>query len=127
MTNLLTKDEYTAIAKNLDFPHNAFIDGGYRPATSGKTFTTLNPVTGAALGDIAACDSTDVDFAVSKAREAFNDGRWANMHPSDRKDVLIRFAKLLSRNARELAVMESLDSGKTIFDCETVDLSLIHI
>jgi len=35
---------------------------------------------------------------------------------------VIRLARLLKRGARELAVMESLDSGKTIYDCETVDL-----
>ena len=28
----------------------------------------------------------------------------------------------MERNARELAVMESLDSGKTIYDCENVDV-----
>lgn len=122
MTDLLTQDEYEAIAKSLTLPENAFIDGGYRPAISGKTFTTLNPATGAALGEIASCDSKDVDFAVSKAREAFDDGRWSKMHPSERKDVLIKLAKLITRNARELAVMESLDSGKTIYDCETVDI-----
>lgn len=44
------------------------------------------------------------------------------MHPSARKDVLIHFAKLLTRNARELAVMESLDAAKTIFDCEIIDI-----
>jgi gamma-glutamyl-gamma-aminobutyraldehyde dehydrogenase len=44
------------------------------------------------------------------------------MHPSERKDVLIKLTKLIKRNARELAVMESLDSGKTIYDCETVDV-----
>jgi gamma-glutamyl-gamma-aminobutyraldehyde dehydrogenase len=63
-----------------------------------------------------------VDFAVEKARDAFEDGRWSRLHPSERKAVLIRLAKLMTRNARELAVMESLDSGKTIYDCETVDL-----
>lgn len=44
------------------------------------------------------------------------------MRPSARKDILARFATLVTRNAQELAVMESLDSGKTIFDCETVDI-----
>lgn len=63
-----------------------------------------------------------MDFAVAKAREAFDDGRWSRLHPSERKDVLIRLCKLMSRQRRELAVMESLDSGKTIYDCETVDL-----
>ena len=122
MSDLLTRDEYEAIARSLTFPENAFIDGGYRSAISGKTFTSTNPSTGVVLAEVSACGSDDVDFAVAKARESFDDGRWAKMHPSDRKDVLIRFAKLIKRNARELAVMESLDSGKTIFDCETVDI-----
>lgn len=120
--SLLTQDEYRAIAAGLTLPTSAFIDGGYRPAISGKTFTSVNPATGETLAEIAACGQEDVDFAVQKAREAFDDGRWSKMHPSDRKDVLIRFCKLLTRNARELAVMESLDSGKTIYDCETVDV-----
>ena len=120
--DLLTQEEYQAIADNLALPNNAFIDGSYRPAGTGKTFVTVNPATGAKLAEIAACDANDVDFAVQKARDAFEDGRWSRLHPSDRKDVLIRFCKLLTRNARDLAVMESLDSGKSIFDCETVDI-----
>ncbi|MEM6305410.1 MAG: aldehyde dehydrogenase [Pseudomonadota bacterium] len=119
---LLTKGEYAAIAAELSLPSAAFIDGGYRPAISGKTFESVNPATGEKLADIAACDAQDVDVAVAKAREAFEDGRWSRMHPSARKDVLIKLAKLMTRNARELAVMESIDSGKTIYDCETVDL-----
>ncbi|MEX0317233.1 MAG: aldehyde dehydrogenase [Ruegeria sp.] len=120
--DLLTQDEYQSIAAGLTLPTGAFIDGSFRPATSGNTFETVNPATGEKLADIADCDVEDVDFAVLKAREAFDDGRWSKMPPSDRKDVLIRFAKLMTRNARELAVMESLDSGKTIYDCETVDV-----
>ncbi|WP_294609422.1 aldehyde dehydrogenase [uncultured Roseovarius sp.] len=119
---LLTRDEYKAIAETLDFPTGAFIEGGYRPAISGETFTSVNPATGVPLAEIAACGAEDVDFAVLKAREAFDDGRWSRIDPGERKDVLIRLCKLMTRNARELAVMESLDSGKTIFDCETVDI-----
>lgn len=125
--DLLTRTEYAALAADIDFATSAFIDGGYRPAASGKTFETVNPATGDTLAKVAACGTEDVDFAVIKAREAFEDGRWSRLHPSERKDILIRFAKLLTRNARELAVMESLDSGKTIFDCETVDIpEMIH-
>ena len=123
MSDLLTREEYGAIAKGLTLPVNAFIDGSFRPAQSGATFETVNPATGAKLADVAACDAKDVDFAVEKARDAFEDGRWSRLHPSARKDVLIRLCKLLTRNAHELAVMESLDSGKTIYDCETVDIS----
>jgi gamma-glutamyl-gamma-aminobutyraldehyde dehydrogenase len=122
MSDLLTTEEYKAIATALDLPTQAFVDGGFRPAVSGQTFDTVNPATGDVLAKVAACGAADIDFAVAKAREAFDDGRWSRLHPSARKEVLIRLAKLMKRNARELAVMESLDSGKTIYDCETVDL-----
>ncbi|MGA1614727.1 MAG: aldehyde dehydrogenase family protein, partial [Lutimaribacter sp.] len=122
MSDLLTTEEYKAIAAALSMPTQAFVDGGFRPAASGATFDTVNPATGDVLAKVAACGAKDVDFAVQKARDAFEDGRWSGLHPSERKAVLIRLAKLIKRNARELAVMESLESGKTIFDCETVDL-----
>lgn len=120
--SLLTLDEYKAIAAGLTFPTTAFIDGHFRPAISGKTFDTVNPATGAVLAKVAACGPEDVDLAVQKARDGFEDGRWSRLHPKDRKEVLIRLAKLVKRNARELAVLESLDSGKTIYDCEQVDV-----
>jgi 4-(gamma-glutamylamino)butanal dehydrogenase len=122
MSTLLTRDDYKAIAATLTFPTQAFIDGRFRPALSGKTFDTINPATGQVLANVAACDAADVDLAVAKARDAFEDGRWSRISPRERKETLIRLAKLIKREARELAVMESLDSGKTIFDCETVDL-----
>jgi 4-(gamma-glutamylamino)butanal dehydrogenase len=128
MADLLTQEEYRAIAASLDLPQNAWIDGAYRPAASGKTYETVNPATGNVIGTVADCGAADVDLAVAKAREAFEDGRWSRLHPGARKEVLVRLAKLLERNARELAVMESLDSGKTIYDCETVDVSeTIHV
>jgi len=120
--DLLTREEYRAIAAGLTLPDAAFVDGAFRPAASGRTFATVNPATGATLAEIAACGAEDVDFAVRKASDAFEDGRWACLHPGARKEVLIRLARLMARNARELAVMESIDSGKPIFDCETVDI-----
>ncbi|SDI46582.1 aldehyde dehydrogenase [Salipiger marinus] len=122
MSDLLTTEEYKAIAAGLDLPTQAFVDGSFRPARSGRTFDGVNPATGALLAKLAACGPNDVDFAVQKARDAFEDGRWSRLHPGARKEVLIRLAKLVRRHARDLAVMESLDSGKTIYDCETVDL-----
>lgn len=122
MTELLTTEEYKAIAAALTPPTQAFIAGSFRPAISGKTFASVNPATGEKLAEVAACAAADVDFAVEKARDAFEDGRWSRLHPSERKEILIKLAKLIKRNARELAVLESLDSGKTIYDCEMVDL-----
>ena len=121
MTDLLTRADYAALAASLSLPRAPFIDGKFR-AGSGGTLTTLNPATGETLALVAAAGEDDVDFAVAKAREAFEQGCWSRRHPSERKAVLIRLAKLMTRNRRELAVMESLDSGKPIADCEGIDI-----
>lgn len=128
MSDLLTTEEYGAIAQSLRLPQNAFIDGAFRPAIGGQRLATVNPATGQTLAEIAACGPEDVDLAVARARDAFEDGRWSRLASGARKEVLLRLVRLLRQNARELAVMESLDSGKTIRDCETVDLpETIHV
>jgi gamma-glutamyl-gamma-aminobutyraldehyde dehydrogenase len=122
MHDLLTAAEYAALASSVSCPSNAFIDGAFRPAASGKTFASVNPATGKVLTQIAACDAADVDLAVAKAKEAFDDGRWHLRSPGERKAVLLAFARLLERNRHELAVLESLDSGKPIRECQSVDV-----
>ena len=121
MSALLTHDEYVAIASSLEFPGAAFINGKYQ-AGSGSVIETKNPATDEVLCSIAGCNASDVDLSVSKAREAFEQGVWAKLHPGERKDTLIRLCKLITRNRRELAVMESLDSGKPVRDCELIDI-----
>lgn len=122
MSELLSQEEYKSIAQSLTLPTTPFVDGKFQAARSGNSFATVNPATGETLADISACNSDDIDFAVMKAREAFDQGRWSKLHPSERKEILIRLAKLIKRNQHELAVMESIDSGKPIADCETVDI-----
>lgn len=122
MSELLTAAEYRDLAAGLTYPQGAFIDGGFRPARSGKTFTTSDPATGAALAEVAACGAADVDDAVAAARAAFDDGTWSQAHPAERKKVLLKLAELIEDNARTLALIESLDSGKPILECETVDV-----
>ncbi len=121
MTELLTKAEYSAIAADLDLPATPYIDGKFRKG-SGPSMATVNPATGKVLKKISTAGPKDVDLAVKKAREAFDQGTWSKLHPSERKDVLIRLCKLMTRRRRELAVMESIESGKPIRDCETVDI-----
>lgn len=122
MSDLLTAGEYKAIAASMTIGGNAFIDGIARPAASGETFLTTNPATGQQLARVAACGQADVDLAVRKARDAFEDGCWRGQPPAERKRVLVALAKLIHRNRHELAVLESLDSGKPVAECQTIDL-----
>ena len=121
MSDLLTHEEYVALAQGVEFPRCPFIDGKFRKG-SGPMMATCNPATGKEITTISTANIDDVNIAVAKAREAFDQGRWAKLHPAERKDVLIRLCKLMARNRRDLAVMESLDSGKPIRDCELIDI-----
>lgn len=128
MTDLLSASEYHRIARDLTLPASAVIDGKRCGALSGETFTTVNPATGDRLADVPACSKADVDVAVASARAAFDDGRWSKLHPNERKHAILRLADLIEKNALELSVMESLDAGKTIYDCQTVDVpETIHV
>ncbi|MBU5627877.1 aldehyde dehydrogenase [Oscillibacter sp. MSJ-2] len=113
---LQTRTYYEKIARELRFPSKALIDGKFVDSVSGKRFTTVNPANGQALAEITSCGVEDVLAAETAARKAFEDGRWAQMSPQERKSILLRFSQLLLDHADELSVMESLDSGKPISD-----------
>ena len=121
MTDLLSRDDYQALAAELQMPAACHIDGSYKAGT-GDALVTTNPATGEALASLAMATEEDVDFAVSKARDAFDNGVWSQTHPSERKQTLITLAKLMKRHRHQLAVIESLDSGKPIADCAAIDI-----
>ncbi|AHD15148.1 MULTISPECIES: aldehyde dehydrogenase [unclassified Pseudomonas] len=122
MADLLSKQQYAALAAELQLRTQAFIDGEFRDAISGNTFVTTNPATGKQLAEVAACDVNDVNVAVAAAKRVFEQGTWSKMQPNDRKHVLLKFAQLLEDNAHELAVLEALDSGKPVSECQNVDV-----
>jgi gamma-glutamyl-gamma-aminobutyraldehyde dehydrogenase len=113
---------HMAVAALPAFRTQAFIDGEFRDAASGKTFVTENPATGRPIAEVAAGDAADIDAAVAAARRAFEDGRWSRLAPADRKKVLLRFADRIEANLEELATLDALEAGKPITDCREVDL-----
>ncbi len=122
MSDFLSREEYASIAKALSLQTKAFIGGKFVPAISGKTMATVNPATGEELAQFAACDKEDVDLAVSIARKTFESGVWSRMHPTERKKIFLRFVGLMEKHLTELAVLESLDSGKPLSECLVTDL-----
>lgn len=119
---LLNYAQCQEIAQSIVFPVKAVIDGKQIDSISGKTFASENPATGQKLSEVASCDARDVDLAVNAARRSFEDGRWSKMSPADRKKILSQFADLILAHGDELAVMESLDSGKPVYDTFQVDI-----
>ena len=122
MSILLSKNEYIDIAAKIQFPTDPFINGKFQKSKAGRVMESINPATGSVITNISACDDSDVNYAVEVSRDAFNSGEWANKHPSERKSVLLKLAQLIEENKTELAVLESLESGKPISECELTDL-----
>ncbi|WP_101757858.1 aldehyde dehydrogenase [Oceanicoccus sp. KOV_DT_Chl] len=114
---------WQAAAADLTIEGRAFINGAYTAAESGETFTCNSPIDGRKLVDVASCDTADVDKTVALARQAFDEGSWANLAPAKRKAVLLRFADLIANHSEELALLETLDMGKPITDALSVDIS----
>ncbi len=109
-------------AATLNFPTQAVIDGNSATAKSGQTFDNVGPRDGKVVSKVAHCDAVDVDAAVKAARAAFEDGRWRNLAPRDKKKIMFRLAELMERDLEELALLETLDMGKPIRDTRAIDI-----
>ncbi|XP_053724741.1 cytosolic 10-formyltetrahydrofolate dehydrogenase isoform X1 [Synchiropus splendidus] len=92
-------------------PHQLFINGEFVDAEGQKTYKTINPTDGTTICEVSLGQISDVDKAVSSAKEAFENGEWGKMNPRDRGTLLYRLADLMEQHQEELATIESLDSG----------------
>ncbi|HRD71746.1 MAG: aldehyde dehydrogenase [Dechloromonas sp.] len=115
--------EWQALSESLNLRTQAFVDGRYVDAASGKSFECRSPIDGRLLATVAECEQEDVNRAVAVARQRFEQGVWSETKPTHRKRVLQRFAQLIEQHAEELALLESLDMGKPVCDAFNVDLS----
>jgi aldehyde dehydrogenase (NAD+) len=104
--------------------YSLFIDGKFRSPHSGKYFDSINPATEERLAEIAEADAHDVDLAVKAARRAHR-RVWSKLPGRERGKFLYRIARLLQEKSRELAVLESIDGGKTIKESRDIDLPLV--
>jgi aldehyde dehydrogenase (NAD+) len=104
--------------------HELFIGGKFVKPSSGKYFESINPATEQTLTTIAAANADDVDSAVKAARKAY-DKVWSKMPGRERGKYLYRIARIIQEKARELAVLETMDGGKTIKESRDVDLPLV--
>lgn len=120
--NTFDNSYWTDLAKTITFPNKAIINGQKVTSLSKKTSPLINPANGEKLVDVTDCSPQDADLAVQYARQTFESGAWSKQAPSERKQILLRWADLIEKHQEELALMESLNAGKPISDCTNVDL-----
>lgn len=120
--SVVTHPDWRSLASSLKPRNQAFIGGQFVDALAGKTFPTFNPATGQVITQVAACEASDVDRAVAAARRAFESGVWRDLKPTERKTIMLRWAELIRENLTELALLETLDTGKAIKESVNVDV-----
>ncbi|OFN70127.1 aldehyde dehydrogenase [Enterobacter sp. HMSC055A11] len=101
-------------AKNIAIETRLFINGEYSAAADNSVFATIAPAAQQTLAEVARGKKADVDRAVQAARSAFERGDWSQASPAQRKAVLNKFANLMEAHREELALLETLDTGKPI-------------
>jgi aldehyde dehydrogenase (NAD+) len=104
--------------------YGLFIGGGFTDAKDGELFKTINPASEDVLAEVVAAGPSDVDSAVTAARDAY-ENRWRDLPGTERAKYLYRLARLIQERSRELAVLESIDNGKPIRESRDVDLPLV--
>src|SRR5690606_15212724 len=91
-----------------------FIGGEFIHPSGGKTFATINPATGLELSQVACGGDNEVDLAVQAAKSALRTSGWALWPYERRAEVLTNLAAIITHNLRDLAVLESMDTGKPV-------------
>ncbi|MEM9854595.1 MAG: aldehyde dehydrogenase family protein [Pseudomonadota bacterium] len=98
-----------------------FIDGAFTEPTD--DFESRNPANGTVLAALSQATQADIDRALTAARKA--QPSWAK-DGHKRARILYALARLIQKNARLFAVLETLDNGKPIRESRDIDIPLVH-
>jgi acyl-CoA reductase-like NAD-dependent aldehyde dehydrogenase len=99
-----------------------FVAGKWQPTLSGETYQPINPANEEPLAAVGKGDERDIDAAVAAARKAFDEGPWPKMSPHERGRIVWKLGDLVQQNLDEMAKLESLCTGKTMFDSGKVEI-----
>jgi len=89
-----------------------YIGGEWRDASGGETLAVEDPATGETLCEIA--DGTPDDAKAALDAAVGMQAEWAATPPNERSEILYRAFQLLNERADELALLMTLEMGKTV-------------
>jgi succinate-semialdehyde dehydrogenase/glutarate-semialdehyde dehydrogenase len=93
-------------------PKQLYIGGEWRDASEGATLDVEDPATGEVLASIA--DATPGDAVAALAAADEKQAEWAATPPNERSEILQRAFELLHERTDDLALLMTLEMGKTI-------------
>lgn len=97
-----------------------YVGGEWVEAASGETFDVVNPTTEEVFATVPKGGREDAQKAIAVARDAFDNGPWANMDPDERVRIMKSVVEKFTANEDELAELESMQAGMTIRATSTV-------
>src|SRR5213595_3641459 len=100
-----------------------FVGGRWTKSKNGDAFDVVNPATTAPLARVTQAGQADVDAAVAAGRKAFPG--WSALSGHARARHLYALARTVQKHSRLLAVLESLDNGKSIRETRDLDIPLV--
>ncbi|MGC9200005.1 MAG: aldehyde dehydrogenase family protein [Acidobacteriaceae bacterium] len=106
-----------------------FINGAWTSPASPSNdqsfhpFPVTNPATGETLATVACAGPTEVDLAVQAARSALRG--WQALTSHQRARYLYALTRQVQKHSRRLAVLETLDNGKSIRESRDIDIPLV--
>ena len=100
-----------------------FIGGAWQQPAAEEFFETTDPSTGEVLATVAQGDAADIDAAVQAARSAVVP--WQSLTPHARAGYLYAMARQVQKHSRRLAVLETMDNGKSIRESRDIDIPLV--
>ena len=100
-----------------------FINNKFEHPAGRQMYEPKNPATGKVLCKSVQGTNEDVDRAVAAARKAFEGFSKTPGHVRAR--YLYAIARVLNKHARLMAVLESMDNGKSIRETRDADVALV--
>jgi len=98
-----------------------FINGEYRPGSSGKTFDNISPVDGSLVSVVHEADASDVDAAVKAARVALT-GPWGTMALAERLKIVCALVDGIQAKFDDFLAAEVADTGKPVSLASHLDI-----
>ncbi len=95
-------------------PERFFIAGRWAEPVSNQRLKVISPVTEELVISYPEAGREDIDRAVAAAREAFDNGPWPRMAPSERARYLRKVAALLTEKLDDIAYSWTLQVGAPI-------------
>ena len=100
-----------------------FINGEWVAPSSGQYTPVINPANAQELAQVAQANTADIDQAYHAARSAFES--WSRLDGHVRARYLYQIARQVQKHQRLLAVVESLNNGKSIRESRDLDVPLV--